>query len=155
MLVRVFVVYDTKYGNTRIVAEKIVEGLKEVGGLEVAIGDVEEVAPEKVADYDVILIGAPNHMGGPARTIKKFIDKLEKIDLKAEWFAVFDTYLGGDFEKAVKKMEKRIGEKIPKLKRIAPGLSIKVQGMKGPIVEGELPKCIDFGRKIGRQLKEH
>jgi len=155
VLVRVFVVYDTKYGNTRIVAEKIVEGLKEVGGLEVAIGDVEEVAPEKVADYDVILIGAPNHMGGPARTIKKFIDKLEKIDLKAEWFAVFDTYLGGDFEKAVKKMEKRIGEKIPKLKRIAPGLSIKVQGMKGPIVEGELPKCIDFGRKIGRQLKEH
>jgi len=153
ILVKVFVVYDTKYGNTKLVAEKIVEGLKEAGGIETAISDVEEVDLEKVADCDALLIGAPNHMGGPARTIKKFIDKLGKTNLKAEWFAVFDTYLGGDFEKAVKKMELRINEKVPKLKQIAPGLSIRVQGMKGPIVEGELPKCKEFGKKIADQLK--
>jgi len=47
-------------------------------------------------------------------------------------FAVFDIYMGRDFEKAVKKMEKRIGEKAPGLRRIATGLSIKVQGVKGP-----------------------
>ena len=152
-MVRVFVVYDTKYGNTRIVAEKIVEGMREVKGLEVALGDVEETVPEEIADYDAVLIGSPNHIGGPAWTIKKFIDKLGKTGLKAEWFAVFDTYLGGDFEKAVKKMEKRIKEKIPALKRVAPGLSIKVQGIKGPIAEGELSKCVDFGRKIGNKLR--
>jgi len=73
--------------------------------------------------------------------------------LKAKWVAVFDTYLGGDFEKAVKKMEKRIGEKVPEFKQIAPGLSIKVQGMKGPLVEGELPKCKEFGNKIATQIK--
>jgi menaquinone-dependent protoporphyrinogen IX oxidase len=56
-LVRVFVVYDTKYGNTKLVAEKIVEGLGEVKGIETAISDVEEVNLEKVADYDAILIG--------------------------------------------------------------------------------------------------
>ena len=50
-------------------------------------------------------------------------------------------------------MEKRIGEKIPSLKIITSGLSIRVGGMKGPIVEGELPKCKDFGRKIANQLK--
>jgi hypothetical protein len=68
-------------------------------------------------------------------------------------FAVFDTYIKGDFEKAVKKMEKRINEKVPELKLIAPGLSIKVQGMKGPILEEELPKCKEFGKKIATQLK--
>ena len=153
-MVKVFVVYDTKYGNTKLVAEKIVEGMREVEGIETAISDVEEVDLEKVADYDAILIGSPNHVGGPVRGIKKFIDKLGKLDLKARWVAVFDTQLGGNqFEKAVKKMEKRISEKIPRLKLIAPGLSIKVGGMSGPIVDGELPKCKEFGKKIADQLK--
>ncbi len=152
-MVKVFVVYDTKYGNTKLVAEKIVEGMREVEDIETAISDVEEVDLEKVADSEAILIGSPNHMGGPARTIRKFIDKLGKLDLKAKWVAVFDTYLGGDFEKAVKKMEKRIGEKVPGMKLITSGLSIRVGGMKGPIVEAELPKCKDFGKKIANQLK--
>jgi len=152
--VKVFVVYDTKWGNTKLVAEKIVEGMREVEGIETAISDVEEVDLERVADSDAILIGSPNHMGGPVRGIKKLIDKLGKLDLKAKWIAVFDTNLGGNqLEKAVKKMEKRIGEKIPRLKLIAPGLSIEVGGMKGPIVDGELPKCKDFGKKIANQLE--
>jgi len=50
-------------------------------------------------------------------------------------------------------MEKRIHEKVPNLKLTASGLSIKVGGMKGPIVEGELPKCKDFGKKVATQLK--
>jgi flavorubredoxin len=152
-LVKVFVVYDTKYGNTKLVAEKIVEGMREVEGIETAISDVEEVDLERVADYDAILIGSPNHWGGPVRGIKKLIDKLGKLDLKARWVAVFDTYIKGDFEKAVKKMETRINEKVPRLKLIVPGLSIKVGDMKGPIVDGELPKCKEFGKKIADQLK--
>jgi len=50
-------------------------------------------------------------------------------------------------------MEKRINEKVPGLKLIASGLSIKVVGMKGPIVEEELPECKEFGKKIARQMK--
>jgi len=53
----------------------------------------------------------------------------------------------------VKKMQKRISEKIPNPKIIAPGLSIKVGGMNGPVVEGEFPKCEDFRKKIANQLK--
>jgi flavodoxin len=150
---KVFVVYDTKHGNTKLVAEKIVEGMRGVEGIEAAISDVEEVDLERVADYDAILIGSPNHWGGPVRGIKKLIDKLGKLDLKAKWAAVFDTYIKQDFEKAVKKMEKRINEKVPKLKLIVPGLSIKVGDMKGPVVDGELPKCKEFGKKIADQLK--
>jgi hypothetical protein len=32
-------------------------------------------------------------------------------------------------------------------------LSIKVEGMKGPIADDALPKCKDFGKKIANQLK--
>jgi flavodoxin len=152
-MVKVFVVYDTKHGNTRLVAEKIVEGMKEVEGIEATISDVEETDPKRAVDYDAILIGSPTHFGGPVRGINKFIDKLGKLDLKAKWVAVFDTYLGEDFEKSVKKMEKRISEKVPKLKPITSGLSIRVDDMKGPVTDGEFPKCKDFGKKIATQLK--
>jgi flavodoxin len=152
-LVKVFVVYDTKYGNTKLVAEKIVEGMQEVEEIETAVSDVEKVDIKRVADYDAILIGSPNHWGGPVRCVKKLIDKLGKLDLKTKGVAVFDTYIKEDFEKAVKKMEKRINEKVPRLKLIVPGLSIKVEDMKGPIVDGELSKCKEFGKKIADKLK--
>jgi flavodoxin len=152
-MVRVIVVYDTKYGNTKLVAEKIMEGIGEFEGIETAISDVEKIDPKKAADYDAILIGSPTHFGGPVRGINKFIDKLGKLDLKAKWVAVFDTYIKGDFEKAVKKMEERINERVPRLKLIVPVLSVKVADMKGPIVDGELPKCKEFGKQIANKLK--
>lgn len=46
-----------------------------------------------------------------------------------------------------------IGEKVPALKLKTSGLSIKVDGMNGPIADGELPKCIDFAKKIADQPK--
>jgi len=152
-MVKVIVIYESKYGNTKRVAEAIVEGMNEIGGIEASLSELKEVDLDKIPNYDAILIGSPNHMGGHTRGIKGFIDKLGKLQLKGKMFAVFDTYLGKDFEKAVKKMEKQINEKVPRLKQIAPCLSIKVQGMKGPIVEGELPKCREFGKKIATRLK--
>jgi len=152
--VKVFVVYDTKYGNTKLVAEKIIEGMREVEGIETKLSELKEVDFDKLSYYDAILIGSPNHFGGPTRGVTEFIDNLGKLNLKGKLSAVFDTYLGkGFFEKAVKKMEKRINEKVPSLKLITSGLSIRVRGAKGPIVEGELPKCKDFGKKIATQLK--
>jgi len=152
-MTKVIVVYETGYGNTKQVAETIIEGINEIQRIETVLKEPKHMEPTEVLDYDVILIGSPNHFGGPTRGIKKFIDKLGKLPLKEKMFAVFDTYIKGDFEKAVKKMEKRINEKVLGLKQIAPGLSIKVQGMKGPILEEELPKCKDFGKKIANQLK--
>jgi flavodoxin len=152
-MVKAIVIYESRYGNTKRVAEAIVEGMKEAREIEVSMKELKEVNLEKVAEYDVILIGSPNHFGGPTRGIKGFIDRLGELQLMGKMFAVFDTYLGKDFEKAVNKMEKRISEKVPELKQIEHGLSIKVHGMKGPIVEGELSKCREFGNKIATQLK--
>jgi len=151
-MVKVFVVYDTKFGNTKLVAEKIVEGIREVEGTETAIADVKEVNLEEVASSDAVLIGSPNHLGKPARGIDAFIDKLGKLDMKTKWVSVFDTHMVED-KRAHAKMEERIGEKVPGLRLKTPGLGIKVNGMNGPLAEGELPKCVDFGKKLATQLK--
>jgi len=152
-LARVFIIYDTKYGNTKLVAEKIAEGMRELKGIETEVSDVKKVDLKKIDSFDAILIGAPNHFGSPSRTIMKFIDKLGKLKLKAKGVAVFDTFLGKDFEMATKKMEKRLDEKVPPLRLMTSGLSIRVDETKGPITEGELPKAREFGKKIATQLE--
>ncbi|UCF12686.1 MAG: FprA family A-type flavoprotein [Thermoplasmatales archaeon] len=145
---KAIVVYDSKYGNTKIVAEKIVEGISEAGEVDATLNRISEVDIKKIPDYDIILVGSPNHMGGPTRSVKKFIDGLKKLEMKEKYIAIFDTYMGGDFEKAVKKMKSRIKEKVPGSKPEILELSIKVQGMKGPIEVDELPKCKEFGHNI-------
>jgi flavorubredoxin len=50
-LVRVCIVYDTKYGNTKLVAEEILEGLKEIEGIRAPISDVEAADLETLSDY--------------------------------------------------------------------------------------------------------
>lgn len=152
-MTKVIVVYESKHGNTKLVAETIIEGMKKVKGIETVLSELKKVDLNEIPDYDAILVGSPNHFGGPTRGVKKFINKLGKLNLKGKSAAVFDTYMGGNFEKAAKKMEKKINEKVPGLKLVAPGLSIKVQGMKGPILEEELPKCKEFGNKIATQMK--
>ena len=152
-MAKVIIVYESKYGNTRLVAEKIIEGMRELPGIETALKELKEVDLNQVNEYDAVLVGSPNHIGSATRGIRKFIDSLGKISLEGKLAAVFDTYMGQDYEKAVKKMEKQISGKTPTLKLIAPGLSIRVEGMKGPIADGELPKCKEFGIKIATRLK--
>jgi flavorubredoxin len=152
-MVKALVTYESKYGNTKLVAETIAAGMREVSGVEAGLSELKEVDLNKLNEFDAILIGSPNHMGGATRGIRKFIDKLGKVNIEEKLAAVFDTYMGGDFEKAVKKMEKQISEKVSGLKLVAPGLSIRVEKAKGPITEGELPKCKEFGVKIAIQIK--
>ncbi|MHA2352841.1 MAG: flavodoxin family protein [Candidatus Thorarchaeota archaeon] len=149
---KVLVAFDTKYGNTETVAKKIVEGLKSAEDIEVTLSNMKKVDFKKLDGYDAMLMGCPTHFGGPTRGAKKFIDKLEKLDLKGKKVAVFDTYIKEDFEKSVKKMEERINEKTPGLQLLLPGLSIQVEDMKGPILEEELPKCREFGKRVATQL---
>lgn len=152
---KVLVVYDSKHGNTKLAAEKILEGIREVEGFEASIGYVREIETGKLAEYDTLVLGAPNHMGRPSGTMKKFVNELSESSLKAKNIAVFGTYAGKERteDRAVKKLQRMVEEKLPSLNLIPPGLSIRVNGIKGPLVDGELPKCVDFGRKIGLHLK--
>ena len=152
---KVLVIYDSKYGNTKIAAENIWECLRQVEGFEVEISYVKEVELERVGNCDALILGAPNHMASPSRTMKKFVDKLAEVDLKAKKVAVFGTYSGRirTADRSVKKLEKLVEKTSPKLKPLSPSLSVRVKGVTGPIAEGELTKCQEFGNRIANQLK--
>ncbi len=148
---KALIVFDTKHGNTQKVAELIADGINSVEDNETDIANVKDVDLNEEKSYDLIVIGSPNHVGSHVKTIKKFIKNLPSASLKFNSFAAFDTYMGKDFEKAVKKMEKQLKENIPNSTTNLPGLSIKVGGMKGPIVDEDLPKCKEYGIKLAKK----
>lgn len=47
ILSRILVVYDTKYGNTKLVAEKIVEGISKLKRTETTLANIKEVDVNK------------------------------------------------------------------------------------------------------------
>ncbi|KKK40660.1 hypothetical protein LCGC14_1116150 [marine sediment metagenome] len=147
---KVLIVYDTMHGNTKKVAELIGEGINTKEGNEVTIDNVKEIDVTNETSYDLILIGSPNHAKSHTKSVQKFITSLADSPLKGSSFAVFDTYMGDQVEIVVKKMEKQVSESQPALKKASQGLSIKVNGMKGPIADEDLPKCKEFGVKLAK-----
>ena len=128
------------------------EGIKSVEGIETAIDYIKEINLQKIATYDALVLGAPNHMGRPSRTMKIFVNRLALLDMRAKHIAVFGTYSGKvrNPDRAVRKLETIVKQKLPDIELVSPSLSVRVNGVSGPIVEGELPKCADFGKEIAK-----
>ncbi len=153
-LVKAFIFYDSKYGNTKLAAEKVAEGLRNEG-VDVDFGYVNAVNVQCAVDYDVIFLGAPNHMGRPSQTMKKFINKLGLLGLKGKKVAVFGTYAGKErlLDRSVKKMVTMVEKKLPDVMSLEPSLSVHVKGVSGPVMDGELSRCVEFGKLIAHQMR--
>ena len=59
---RALVIYESMYGNTRVVAGEIADGLRV--GYEVTLVPVVEATAELVAGADLLVVGGPTHMHG-------------------------------------------------------------------------------------------
>ena len=59
---RVVIVYESLYGNTHLVAEKMAEGVNLRA--EALVVPVDEATPEMVSGADLLVVGGPTHMHG-------------------------------------------------------------------------------------------
>ena len=59
---RALVVYESMFGNTRLIASNIADGLR--AGYEVTVVPVAKATPELVAAADLLVAGAPTHVHG-------------------------------------------------------------------------------------------
>lgn len=59
---RALVIYESMYGNTRVVATNIAAGLRDT--YEVTLVSVANATAELVAKADLLVVGAPTHMHG-------------------------------------------------------------------------------------------
>jgi hypothetical protein len=66
MAMRAMVVYESMFGNTRVIADAIAKGLEPVGI--VVVVPVPEAGREMLADADLLVVGGPTHFHGMSRT---------------------------------------------------------------------------------------
>lgn len=65
----VVIVYESLFGNTRLVAEAIASGAKEADPVAtVRAYTVSELEPEEALDADVVIVGGPTHLLGMSRS---------------------------------------------------------------------------------------
>lgn len=83
---KILIVYYSKDGNTRIMAEYVLEGVQGVPGHEVRIKPVEQALPEDLEWCDGLAAGSPTYIGTVAAEMKKFWENClplwQKIDGK-------------------------------------------------------------------------
>ncbi|UCD93046.1 MAG: flavodoxin family protein [Methanobacteriota archaeon] len=147
---KALVLYDSKYGNTKILAEKIAEAIGEKQSIQPDVVNLQGFDKKKIEGYDTVLIGSPNHFGRESKNTKRFIKNLGDINLEGKRLAVFDTCFRAEVGKASRKMEKRIQSVNPGAQFVSPGLSVIVDSAKGPIAEGEFAKCMEFVDRIAQ-----
>jgi menaquinone-dependent protoporphyrinogen IX oxidase len=159
------VVYDTYYGNTKLVAEAIADELK-TEGHEVELRDVKQDYPA-APQGEVMFVGSPIRMGSVTGRVKRYVKRLDKNAWKDKPIAVFTTVASAPKEPLTDKQRKsydkwalNAGRKLRDLAK-AKGLSpldnylwVEVRTEKGPLVETGVEKTKQFTREMLQSLKK-
>ena len=157
------VVYESLYGNTKLIAEAIGEGLvKEMATEVIEVG----AAPAQPSGADLLVVGGPTHQFGLSRKssrrqgaddadepvisldvgIREWIGGLPRVS--GTLAATFDTSirkpnLPGSAARGAAKRLKKIGYRL-----LVPAEIFLVEGGKGPITDGELDRASDWGHSV-------
>ncbi len=147
------VVYHSKWGNCKQVAESIAGGLAESGYV---VSLLEATTTKKLgSDIGFIVAGSGTRAGKATGPIRKFIKKYVDKDWAGKPFAAFGTGIRGKSDKPDPKGADQIDKMLRErdLLPLAAPLKAYVEGMKGPLAEGELERAKQYGRDIAAALK--
>jgi NAD(P)H dehydrogenase (quinone) len=72
-MAKILVIYYSRTGNTKKMAELIAEGIIRES-VSVDVRDVKDVRPADLTGYEGILIGSPTYYGSMAAEVKKLLD---------------------------------------------------------------------------------
>jgi flavodoxin I len=139
------IIYDSRSGNTGMMAKAIEEGMKEAGVAVVSKRTVNATANDLI-DVDAAVLGSPTYHHDLIASMKTFLFEMEKADLKGKVGAAFGSYgwSGESVQMMTDTMKHIFGMNV-----IEPGLKM----LRRPD-EGGLKQCRDFGRKIAEKIKE-
>jgi len=81
---RVLVVYYSKAGKTKKLAECIASGVQEVDGVECLLKPVSEATVEDFTSSKGVIAGSPVYMGSMAAELKEYIESLHDVRKKID-----------------------------------------------------------------------
>jgi hypothetical protein len=158
---RALVVYESMFGNTRLIADAIGEGLRDHFQT-VDVVDASD-APSTVDDVDLVVVGAPTHALGmprtktraaarqqgavsvPAHGVREWLDGLVRPSHPIAATA-FDTRakgpITGSARRPINRRLRRRG-----FRTTAP-ISFTVNGTPGPLADGEVDRARSWAASL-------
>lgn len=82
-MAKIMVIYYSRTGHTKKMAELIAEALKKEA-VEVTLKDVKDTQVNELLEYDGLVIGSPTYYGSMAAEVKKLLDDSVKFHGKLE-----------------------------------------------------------------------
>lgn len=164
---RVLVVYESMFGNTKTVARAVAEAMAET--LPVDFREVGSAPDLGQVEVDLLVVGAPTHAFSLSRArtredaatktghgvisrergVREWLDATSSARVP---FATFETHVrkpnlpGSAASAAAKRLRKLGGTEFDKPQ------TFYVDGMEGPLLDGELEKAAAWGESLARRL---
>jgi flavodoxin I len=155
---KALVVYDSQFGNTEKIAQAISQELS--SRMDIEILQVGNVKPELLAGISFLVVGSPTQRFRPTTATTNFLKSIPKNGLDRIKVAAFDTRLTekeigenrilaffvslyGYAAEPISKILQRKGGTL-----IVPPEGFFVEGMEGPLIQGELERASDWAKQI-------
>jgi hypothetical protein len=169
---KIAVVYESMFGNTRTIAEGIAEGLHEAG--DVKVGTVDDLSPDEVGDATLLVAGGPTHAHGMARpnahqsltndnSYRKYGTVLPGQESLRGWLERLPPgrTMAAAFDTRFAKPQWLTGSAAKKIARRLQGKGYSVVGTQsffvvtagGPLADGERDRAVAWGRELAAKVK--
>ena len=148
----ILIVYFSKFGNTKQVAEAIAEVLGSDNSVRVISSD--QLGPLDLQKVDLVVMGTPTHNMNLPKSVRPVFERLPRRILPKTPIAAFDTSYRLSAFLSRFTAAKKLARKLRKLggKRIVPPETFHVMEREGPLYEGELERSREWTRLIMDKL---
>ncbi len=94
---KIAIVYYSKTGNTKKIAEIVADGARKINGVNVKCMSIEDVDDSFIQEAKAVIFGSPTITGTFSWQIKQWLDSARHIKFSGKLGAVFATanYVGG------------------------------------------------------------
>ncbi len=157
---KALVVYDSFFGNTEKVAQAVGRGIG--APEEVGLVRVSSLAPQQLAEAQLLVIGSPTRGFRPSEATMTFLAGLPVGSLRGKKVAAFDTRLTMEtmgrvirFMFWIKLGKFAAPSMAEALQKAGGELALPPEGFivktsEGPLQEGELERAEAWGRNLNR-----
>jgi len=144
---KILVLYDSGFGNTKQIAQAIVDGM----GAASSLLHVSEFTTEHLNNLTALIVGSPINGFMPTEKTQGALKLIPGGELKGVKAAAFDTrmhvWIHGD---AAKKISKRLAAAGAEI--IAGPEFFHVTGKEGPLADGEIERAKEWGSTLAKLL---
>ncbi len=149
---KTLIVYDSFFGNTEKVANKLYEILSK--SQKTKLAHVSEAQNLNIEQYDLIVVGSPTRYYNPTPAITSFVRELKTVSVNV---AFFDTRLDAEGHWLMGPMEKifkfasdtmEILVRNTKAKQMISSLGVYVTGTEGPIARNAMKDVENWAKLL-------